>query len=79
LQQGFGNPLLHLNSAAAAAGFFFQGLTAISWISHSHNKTLSVTGMRVHDPDCSPSGIQRCDPAQTQPSVFLQIVSDVFQ
>ena len=69
MQQGFGNPLLHLNSAASAAGFFFQGSKAISWISNSHNKTLSVAGIRVHDPDCSPSGIQRCDAAQTRPRV----------
>jgi len=70
---GFGNPLLHLNSAASAAGFFFEGLTAISYISNSHNNTLSVAGMRVHDPDCSPSGIQDCDLAQTRPLRFFRL------
>jgi hypothetical protein len=43
----------------------------------SHNQTLSVAALCVHNPDRSPVRIYRCDAAPT-PSGFAQIVSDDF-
>jgi hypothetical protein len=57
---------------------FFLSLNAISSSSNSHNEPPSVAGMRVHDADCSRSGIQRDDPPKPD-RAFLQIVSDVSQ
>jgi hypothetical protein len=43
----------------------------------AHDETLSVTAMRVNNPNRSPLNIESCDPAET-PSGFAQIVSDDF-
>ena len=47
------------------------------YLIRTHNETLSVIAMRVHNPDRSPVGVNRCDIAPT-PTSFLEIVGDYF-
>jgi hypothetical protein len=43
----------------------------------SHNETLSVSAMRISNPDCSPFAVQSCDTAPT-PTGFAEIIRDNF-
>jgi hypothetical protein len=53
------------NQFAASANHRFKLNKSGQLFIRVHNETLSIVAMRVSNPDCSPVGINRCEPLAT--------------
>jgi len=72
----FGRNLASLSRLfTASADRSFKFLKRSQLFIRTHNETLSVTAMRVNNPDCSPVAIHGRDAAPTSTGL-LEVISD---